>query len=245
MVSGRKTRKNSQKKVLSIPQLRKSFHHVEAYLQSQLRSSKAKTDDIVRGFRKEWRKVFYKDLNVAAARSYIQHMREKMSMRGGSAAAPLTGAPLDHTLQPGVYGPYGNFPDYINKGFSVGIPQPGIQADCGVKDFTPTLPADMGSNQAGGRRRRLQTRKAKKQRGGVNPLTGAPFAAEFRPFVAENPQTLQASWQDAFKGLPPMPSSDPSVTAYTYRMPPVIGKVPGIDVAGLDRDLTKDVSVPY
>lgn len=245
MVLGRKTRKNrdnNQKKVLSIPQLRKSFHHVEAYLQSQLRSSKAKTDDIVRGFRKEWRKVFYKDLNAVAARSYIQHMREKLSMRGGSA--PITGAPLDHTLQPGVYGPYGNFPDYVNKGFSVGIPQPGIQAECGVKDFTPTIPADMGSNQAGGKRK---TRKARKvtQRGGLNALTGAPFAAEFRPFVAENPQTLQASWQDSFKGLPAMPSSDPSVTAYTYRMPPVIGKISGIDVAGLDRDLTKDVSVPY
>jgi len=248
MVSGKKTRKSKQtrssSKVLSIPQLRTAFHHIETFLNAQLKNGKAKTDDVVRTFRKEWRKVFKKDLSAGAARSYIQHMRQKFTMSGGSHQ--LMSAPVNHTLQPGAYGTYGAFPDYVSKGFSVGIPEPGIQAECGVKNFSPNIPADMGSNQAGGlRRSRRSTRRNRKQRGGLNVLTGAPYAAEMRPFIAQTPPTYQAGIQDAIKGLPAEPSGDPSTPSFQYRMPPVIGKVPGIDVAPLDRNLVKDVSVPY
>lgn len=249
MVSGKKTRKSkvTSRKILTIPQLRESFHHIETFLNTQLKNGKMKSDDLIRSFRKEWRKIFSKELNIGAARSYIHHMRQKLTMRGGGAEQ-LIGSPLNHTVQPGVYGPYGAYPDYVNKGFSVGIPEPGIQAECGVKNFTPNIPADMGSNQAGGLRRSRKTRRRstrRKQRGGVNVLTGAPYAAEMRPFVAQNPPTFQYSVQDSVKGLPPGASSDPSTPSFQYRMPPVIGKLPGIDIAPLDRSLLKDVSVPY
>ena len=56
---------------------------------------------------------------------------------------------------------------------------------------------------------------------------------------------MQASVQNAIKAMPPVPSSDPTATAFEYKMSPHIAQVPGIDVAGLDRNLLKDVSVPY
>lgn len=236
-MAGSKTRR--QKKVLSIPQLRKSFHAIESFLSAKLRNSSAKTEDVIKSFRKEWQRHFRKNLSVNAARSYINHMREKLvkqRSQGGGSSNQLVGAPLDMTTRPGVYGPYGNFLDYVNKGFQV--PEPGIQQECGIKDFTPSISPNI-SQRAGARKTR------RRQRGGVNILTGAPFAAEFRPFIAQNPITTQASIQNNFKALPSPPSGDPADPAFAYKMPPYIGKIPGADIAGLDRDLLKDVSVPY
>ena len=241
MVSaGKKTRKNKSKS-LSIPELRKSFQQVESYLAKQLRNDKVKSEDLIKGFRKEWQRHFRKELSVSAARSYIAHMRLKKVRRGG--ADQLIGAPLDLTTRPGVYGTYGNFPDYVNKGFSVGIPESGIQQECGVKDFSPVIPKDMGSNQAGGKRKATRRNRAN-QKGG-NVLTGASYAAAFRPFVAENPVTFQASVQNNFKGMEHMPSSDPSAAAFSYKMSHHVSDPGNIGVAGLDRNLLQDVSVPY
>ena len=235
MVSGKKTRKNKVGKILSIPELRKSFHDIETYLGVQLKSGKAKTEDISRNFCKEWRKIFGRELSLSAARSYIQHMRDRLPhMKGGSQQ--LMGAPLDHTLQPGIYGPSGSYPAYVNNGFW--SPEPGIAADCGVKDFSPKIPINMGSNQAGGRRR-----KTRRQRGGMNVLTGAPYAAEMRPFIAHNPATFQAGIQDSIKGLPSAVSSDPVDTAYTYRMPPVLGSITGYNTANLTRNVQSELTV--
>lgn len=245
---GTKTRRQSRNKTLSIPQLRKSFHAVESFLSRKLQNGSEKTDDIVKSFRKEWQRHFRKNLSVNAARSYITHMSEK-KQRGGSSSQ-LMGSPLDHTTQPGVYGPYGNFLDYVNKGFHVAVPEPGIQQECGVKDFTPSISPTI-SQRAGGRRGFRDLRKTRRggrrhrQSGGLNPLTGAPFAAEFRPFVAQNPVTFQASLQNSFKAMPAGPSADPVDPAFAYKMPAFMGKIPGADIAGLDRDLLKDVSVPY
>ena len=236
MVLGKKTRKNKVGKILSIPQLRKSFHDIEKYLGVQLSNGKAKTEDISRNFCKQWRKIFGKDLSLSAARSYIQHMRGRLPhMKGGSHQ--LMGAPLDHTLQPGIYGTSGSYPAYVNNGFW--SPEPGIKEDCGVKDFSPKIPIDMVLNKVGGRRR-----KTRRQRGGMNVLTGAPYAAEMRPFIAQNPPTFQAGMQDAIKGLPSTVSSEPIDTAYTYRMPPVIGSLAGADTANLTRSVQSEITIP-
>ena len=245
MVSaGKKTRKNKSKP-LSIPELRKSFQHMESYLGKQLRNNKVKSEDLVKTFRKEWQRHFRRELSVSAARSYIAHMREKLMPKHKGGSQQLIGAPLDLTTRPGVYGTHGNFLEYVNKGFSVGIPESGIQQECGVKDFSPVIPKDMGSNQAGGKRRKSTRRNRKGSQKGGNVLTGASYAASFRPFIAENPVTFQASVQNDFKGMAQMPSSDPSATAFSYKMPPNISNIGNINVAGLDRNLLKDVSVPY
>ena len=244
---------------LSIPELRKSFHQVEGFLSKNIQSGKVGSNELVSKFRKEWRKHFRRDLSAPAARSYINHMRQKMATRGG--ANNQIGAPLDFTTRPGVYGTHGNYLEYVNKGFQGVTPEPGTAAPYSAHILSNVSQANKAT--IGGRRK---TRKGRKQQGGVDLLSsassyvsgaetgaagllsatsGAPYAAQFRPFVGENPQTFQHSIQDAWKGLPPGASSDPSNPAFSYKMAPVIPKIPDIGVAGLDRNLLKDVVVPY
>jgi hypothetical protein len=246
MVSrGKKTRKNKGGKVLSIPEIRKAFHQVEAFLSKKMRSGMTKMDDLVKSFRSEWRRLFGKTLSVATAKSYINNMREKLMgkrpFRGG-AHQQLIMAPLDHSMQPGAYGPHGAYPAYVSGGFQV--PEPGMRSVGGISAPATINPNISQRSQTGGRRRK--TRKhGRRQGGGGNFLTGFPLAAAFRPFIAETPSTSQALVQDAYKALPPVASSEPSSVAFDYKMPPVIGKIPGIDVAGLNRTLTQDIRVPY
>ena len=253
---------------LSIPELRKSFHAVEGYLAKHLTrgGASAPTDTLVGGFRKEWRKHFRRDLSVPAARSYINHMRKRKGSRSSSSSrqqggSQLIGAPLDFDTRAGVYGQTGNYLDYVNKGFNGVTPEPGIHADYShfkpsgpitsdvsvfaqAKGLVPTLQGG-GRKRKGNKTRKNKNRRSSNQMGGLNPLTGAPYASQFRPFIAESPQTLQHSAQTAWKGLPPGPSSDPSNPAFSYKMSPHMPTIPNIDVAGLDRDLLQDVKVPY
>jgi hypothetical protein len=78
----------------------------------------------------------------------------------------------------------------------------------------------------------------------MNVLTGAPYAAEMRPFTAQNPPTFQAGMQDSIKGLPSAVSSDPVDTAYTYRMPPMIGSLAGANTANLTRYVESEFTMP-
>jgi len=262
MAVGKKTRKaGHDRAVLSIPELRKSFHHVEKYLQNEVTKNK-NMSTVLSGFRKEWKNVFHKDLSVGAAKSYVSSMMKKTKMwpkHSGGSMQPLSGAPLDYTTGPGVNGIYGNFPDYVNKGFV--NPEPGILQECGTKNFTPILSVDMGSNQVGGRRRRSNTRKSRATRkgrratlrkrntrrrlyrGGANFLTGAPYAAEMRPFVGQNPATTQHDAMSAYKGLPTSAPGETSTHTFSYRMSPHISPLGGQNIAGFDRDLLKDINV--
>jgi len=246
---------------LTIPELRKSFHQVEGFLSKNIQSGKIGSDELVSKFRKEWRKQFRRDLSPSAARSYINHMRQKMAKRGGGNQL---GAPLDFNTRPGVYGTHGNYLDYVNKGFQGVTPEPGTAAPYSAQVLSNVSQANQPA--VGGRRKTRKNRKGRKQQGGVDLLSsassyvssattgaagllsatsGAPYAAQFRPFVGENPQTFQHSIQNSWKGLPPAASSDPSNPAFSYKMAPVIPKIPDIGVAGLDRNLLKDVVVPY
>ena len=58
-----KTRKHSNhgKGVYSIPELRRSFEHIEAFVDEKLKSKDSK-DKISKDLRKEWMKVFNKPL---------------------------------------------------------------------------------------------------------------------------------------------------------------------------------------
>jgi hypothetical protein len=257
MAVGKKTRKaGHDRAVLSIPELRKSFHHVEKYLQNEVTKNK-NMSAVLNNFRKEWKNVFHKDLSVGAAKSYVSNMMKKTKIwpkHSGGSMQPLTGAPLDYTTGPGVNGVYGNFPDYVNKGFV--NPEPGILQDCGNKNLTPILPVDMGSNKVGGRRSRSKSRKSRRAalrkrntrrrlyRGGsTNILTGAPYGAAMRPFVAQNPATMQHDAMSAFKALPTSPSGETSNPTFSYRMSPHISPMGGQNIAGLDRSLLRDVTV--
>ncbi len=231
----RKTRKHSSK-ALTIPQLRKSFDHIDSWVESHLRKSK-KVKDLVPAFQAEWKKTFHHEVNSKAAEAYlsIKHRsapRGTKKQRGGSAA-PLAGAPLDYTTRQGVYGVYGNFPQYVSSGltFYNQINQDSLTAGCGVENITPKLPADMGSNevQKGGKRRgRKGTRKAsrkgrktRKQRGGASQIQNdiATVRATLdvignRPFPGSQPPTTAFIQQMGLKGET-VGTPHPSVQTYT------------------------------
>lgn len=163
MVS-KKTRKNKTAKksnCMTIPELKHAFDKVEAKVQS-LRSHPA--SEQIKEFQKTWKDVFGREIEKSAAEAYLKvrlsekpkRMTRKMKkvMKGG--AAPITGAPLDYQTRPGIDGPSFNgavsYPAYLSSGLSGydKFNQFAYKADCGVKDITPSLPAGLGSNQAGG-----------------------------------------------------------------------------------------------
>ncbi len=162
MVS-KKTRKNKTSKKshsMTIPELKHAFEKVEAKVQSV--RSKPMSEQI-KEFQASWKEIFGRDLEKSAAEAYLKvrmtekpkRMTRKMKkMKGG--AAPLAGAPLDYQTRPGIDGPSFNgavsYPAYLSAGLAGydKFNQFAYKADCGVKDITPSLPAGLGSNQAGG-----------------------------------------------------------------------------------------------
>jgi hypothetical protein len=227
-----KTRKQKSK-TLTIPQLRKSFDHIDSWVESHVRGMKKSMKELVPAFQAEWKKTFHRDVNSKAAEAYLalKHKaapRMTKKQRGGSAA--LSGAPLDYMTRQGVYGVYGNFPQYVSSGLSFynQINQDSLTANCGTENITPKLPADMGSNevQKGGKSRRYgrkgrkgrKTRKGRKQRGGsaaADALTSTRATLDVmssRPIPGSVPPSNAFIQQMGLKGVtvpPPAPSATP------------------------------------
>ena len=128
--------------------------------------------------------------------------RKSKKQRGG--AIPLAGAPLDYQLRPGIDGPHGVYPAYVEKGLSFydTVNQIGMKAECGVKDITPAIPKDMGSNQAGG---------------AANvSLKDFASAMTFKPFDSTVPSSVFQDIRTAYLGkdLPPSPAVEDAVWKY-------------------------------
>jgi hypothetical protein len=198
-----KSRKSSaQPKVLSIPELRKGLDYISEYAKSMVKSGGKSMDALAKEFASEWKKVFGKSLDLAAAKSYLQNMtilspkkskRGTRKMKGGAQSTMLTGAPMAEMTRPGTDLPYGNFLEYVNKGFW--NPEPAISGSP-IRP-PPVLPyAGTGSNQVGG--------------GFLDALT-------MRPFTAENPPSVGGDAQTAWKGQPLGPGPESYQTAYSYK----------------------------
>jgi hypothetical protein len=213
MVHRRKTRKHS-KSTLTIPQLRKSFDHIDSWVESRVTKKSVKS--LVPAFQEEWEKTFHREVDAKAAEAYLSlksrskpRLTKKRSQSGGSAA--LAGAPLDYTTRQGVYGVYGNFPAYVSSGlnFYDSIWQDSLTANCGKENITPNIPASMGSNevQKGGKSRRYRKahRKTRKQRGGAPEfITNAASVSDVmlnRPFPAGTPPSVGYVAQMNLKGV--------------------------------------------
>lgn len=232
-----KTRKLKAKSTtLTIPQLRKSFDHIDTWVESHIRKGKKDVKGLVPAFQAEWKKTFHREVNSKAAEAYLslKHKsapRMTKKQRGGSAAA-LAGAPLDYVTRQGVYGVYGNFPQYVSSGltFYNQINQDSLTAGCGIENITPKIPADMGSNavQKGGKgksrragRRGQKTRKGRKQRGGASTFqdTAASVRATMdvmmnRPFPGSQPPSAAYTAQMDLKGVN-VATPHPSAQSYT------------------------------
>ena len=156
-----KTRKQ-KKGVMTIPQWRKSFEHMETFTARLLASAKDKTSQR-KAFQKEWQRVFHRAVDDRAADAYLsfeakKHSKGKSKTKKQRGGQTLEGAPLDYSTRPGIYGVYGEFPAYVTSGFDIydKINQLSPVAGCGVENITPKIPADLGSNKvnfSGGKRR--------------------------------------------------------------------------------------------
>jgi len=193
MVKGQqKTRK--AKKVVTVPQLRKAFNHMDNVVEKLRSVAKHSFSDAVKKYRDEWRKTFKHDLSPADATTYLK-FRFKMkadktrrvrthSMRGGASVGSMAGAPLDYSLRAGVSGVYGNFPAQQTAGLDRYY-TPAITQDCGKPNGFVT--DGSGASQVG----------------------GAAFDPMGRLFPGSNPPFTVGQAYYNFQGQPSTVSADP------------------------------------
>jgi len=241
-------------KVLTIPQLRKSFDYIDNWVESHITKP---TKQLVPAFQAEWKKVFGRVVEAAAAAAYLDLKRSKgktrrvgrpLGMGKGKGdqkgGAPiLAGAPLEYTTNPGQYGVYGHFPAYQTSGLAP--PADSFSKSCGNGELQTVIPPGMGSNElhrgGGGRLGRPKGSTRKKQRGGANPSSttldslGTNFSTiTTRPFFASSPVTSAYNLQMAMKGVdtavPPPAQTSFSPQAYN---PAVLAMAPSAIQANL------------
>jgi hypothetical protein len=124
----RKTRRHHSSKKLkgvqSIPELRRSFEHIENYINEKIALKESK-DHLIKELRKEWSRVFFKELDKKSADAFItnrlnkkHHSRHRTIKRRGGAGAqlpntytPIAGAPNDYVLRAGEYLAPGQIPN--------------------------------------------------------------------------------------------------------------------------------------
>lgn len=232
-----KTLKNQ--KVLTVPQLRKSLDHITAYTEQLVSSGSKSVKESAAAFTSEWHKVFGKRLDTTTAENYIKHMMNmrkgkgkatrksttrRKGQRGGAQDTLLTGAPMDYITRPGVDLPYGEFLPYVKSGFW--NPEQAHASE--YSEFKTVLPyAGTGSNKMSG--------------GGlIDSITNATAAMFTRPFVAQNPPSIQQDIMSSWKGLP----VGPGPNSYQATWKPTILPGPATPNPIIDtyqRDLSKDV----
>jgi hypothetical protein len=146
-------KKNPEKKsLLTIPALRRSFEHIEAFV-DELISKKESEDKIVKLLQKEWQVIFLKPIPKKSAVEFVKQRvshcigtsHRTLRRKGGSTI--FSGAPLDSSMGPGLFlapnsppnaqghltlsngspSSYGSFVDYITSGFKV--PDMAIKSD--------------------------------------------------------------------------------------------------------------------
>lgn len=152
----RKTRKHRSEKKLkgiySIPELRRSFEHIETFINEKITVKESK-EQLIKDLRKEWSKVFFKDLDKKSADAFVTDRlskthcirRKTAKHRGGASLinTPIAGAPLDYTTRAGIYlapgqiptnaghlplsdgskSNFGSFTKYVDSGFDFTIPE--------------------------------------------------------------------------------------------------------------------------
>lgn len=222
-------------------------------------------------YQQKWKELFHMPLSSQSAHSFASYYREmrsntrkhrsrKQKQRGGASA--IQGAPLEYAMAPGLnIQAYGRFP--IEAGTDPSSVRnldvyfhDSLTADCGVKDSSLHVPANMGSNQVGGARRRASRRagrkgrrtmrRAHKGRRGTFRQRGGDLLESITsrmPFVnnsSVSPNFLQSAQNAYTGGTQPVPvPADPSVHTWEPRTHGVGGLInPGV-VAYVPNDVGK------
>lgn len=232
----RKTRKISKKSkaIDSIPELRRSFEYIEAYVDNKIKSNEAK-EKIVKSLKKEWKKTFFKELDKKSANAFVSdRMKHKTfrKMRGGSAIA---GAPLDYTTRPGVYleqgqipvdgkiptegiiGGFGSYIPYVDKGFWNPVIGQTLDPIQGQQRFPTSTPMGMGDNTFKGGKHKKKHRTPRCKGGGIIQNTGSFLSEAYnRPFIASSPPGVGQDFQDIWHGKQVGPSPDQAQRQVQY-----------------------------
>jgi hypothetical protein len=251
----RKTRKHGSNKkskgIYSIPELRRSFEHIESYVNGKIAKRESK-EKLVKDLRKEWSKVFFKDLDKKSADSFVSdRLSKKHTRRILKGGAALAGAPLDYTTRQGIYlapgqiptaaghlplsdgsrSSFGSFVPYVDKGFW--NPEPGRSYDSlpipGQIRFPTSVPAGMGSNlvnQKGGSKRQIrEARKTRRRGGGLIRDMGTMLSQAFsHPASPSAPPSIFKDGQDIWYGKPVGPTPDLALRTPEYKLGSVYPK---------------------
>jgi hypothetical protein len=239
--------------MMTIPQLRKAFDHMESFtlsLVQRVSDPKKRRKE----FQEEWMKTFHRSVDDKAADAYIQFESKKSKkgktrrQRGGAA---LGGAPLDYSTRPGIYGVYGEFPQYISGGFATfgdATNKMAIQEGCNsaaeaAKWQAPYTGFGAASlAQKGGKSRKQKgrkTRKNKTMKGGAPSWGEFASAVTLRPITASAPPSQLYTTMMEFKGGQPFPSSLANTDAPPYQAirPNVQAALPGAITRNLSTEL--------
>ena len=229
---GSKKQQKQKQGVMTIPQLRKAFEHVETFVEIHCKKPEK---ELVKLFQEEWKKTFKKEIETKEAEAYVAHALETIHQKhpkdrkhsGGAMA--LTGAPILQDTRPGLYispgvneGSYAQVPAYVDKGFW--NPEIGRQYDPvpGQTHYPSATPYGLGSNAFTGGSRKNKTKKNKnnkkqsKQSGGT--ILGAVNQFLFmRPtFSTQPPPAFLDNVTSAAMAKPLPQSPDPSETRTPY-----------------------------
>jgi len=221
----RKTRKShsyskKDEGIMSIPELRQSFEHIEHFITSMKLKGESKSE-MIKGLCKEWRAVFHKDLPKKSAEEYIEHViatkknsRKTTRKSGGASASatPIAGSPIGYTTHAGLYTApgegYGIYTKYVNDGFSNPEPAYKLDSAIGNAQYVTHTPKGMGDNTVsfkGGKRSTHSNTRKVRRGGGVLNTVQQLFS---RPIPASSPPSIMFDAKTAFHSDKLGPSPD-------------------------------------
>lgn len=156
-----KTRRNGgsnrKKNYMTIPEIKTAFDEIEQATYRILREG-GTTAEQVKKFQTEWKAIFHRPVRADSAEAYLKikqvakkRPNKTRKQKGGAAAPVLAGAPLDYATRPGISGNghYGSFLQYQTMGAAPPPPAIAMDADCGIKDISPSV-ASLEAAQTGG-----------------------------------------------------------------------------------------------
>lgn len=178
------------------------------------------SDDVSaeRVIRSIWKELFHGVLDAESAKGFVAHFREGKRSKGTRRRQRGGMAPIAYQMEPGLPSAttYGTVPTDVStdpaslRSLDATVPKIGILQTAGTETWRfPTVPAGMGSNQVGGRRRR--TRRSKQKGGGSLLETIGQM-----PFQAFSPPSMVQTGYSMYSGQPSAPMSDPTSTAWSF-----------------------------
>lgn len=185
-----KTRRVARKKnAMTIPEIKHAFENIEQATYRILREGGTLSEQ-VKKFQVEWKAIFHRPVRADSAEAYLK-IKQVSKKRPNKTRKQKGGmAPLDYALRPGVSGTYGSFLDYQTMGSAPPPPAIAMNADCGVKDISPSV-ASLAAAQTGG---------------SFSDLIHSALQSPPQPTV---PPSLGGNLSRYLGGMPPEPSAAP------------------------------------